>query len=128
MNQPNIALHKWCSNNENFFKTILKNDFNKIYDKSETNSNKVLGISWSPTSDYFTLTLPRIKNEFSTTKREVLSEIAQLFDPLGFIAPIIIVAKIWLSKIDWDDKLNSDLLSEWTKFISGITISLNFLS
>lgn len=59
------------------------------------------------------------------TTRVVLSQIAQIFDPLGFISPVLVVAKIlmqiiWLSKLGWDDELNSELLHQWTNFISHI--------
>ena len=44
----------------------------------------------------------------------VLSRIATLFDPLGFIAPYIIREKmimqeLWLQGLDWNDPLEEDL-------------------
>ena len=59
------------------------------------------------------------------TKREVLSIIAKLFDPAGWLGPIIVLAKmlmqeIWSEKTDWDEFL-------WTSYsidsINKITIS-----
>ncbi|XP_075162759.1 uncharacterized protein LOC142235390 [Haematobia irritans] len=48
----------------------------------------------------------------NTTKRKVLSTVAQLFDPAGWIAPVVIRSKIlmqqlWLEGLDWDDVLNT---------------------
>lgn len=48
-----------------------------------------------------------------------------MIDPLGFINPVIVTAKIfmqklWNSKLDWNDWLTSELLIEWNKFINRI--------
>ena len=55
--------------------------------------------------------LIEIKEYF--TKREVLAIIAKLFDPAGWLGPIIITAKmliqqIWREKTDWDKCLTSE--------------------
>ena len=52
------------------------------------------------------------------TKRQLLSDAAKLFDPVGWFGPIVINFKILLQKLftrglDWDEKLPSDLLEEW---------------
>ena len=52
------------------------------------------------------------------TKRQLLSIIASLFDPLGLLAPFIVRAKILLQRVwqlglKWDDPLTQDLLTEW---------------
>ncbi|XP_018375979.1 PREDICTED: uncharacterized protein LOC108769463, partial [Trachymyrmex cornetzi] len=56
---------------------------------------------------------PDLLVNMSTTQK-----IAQLYDPLGFMAPIVISAKIfiqslWLIKIDWDTPLPSNLQDRW---------------
>ncbi|CAK1584117.1 unnamed protein product [Parnassius mnemosyne] len=55
------------------------------------------------------------------TKRHVLSKIARLYDPLGWIAPIIVTAKIyiqklWKSGLSWDEALTESLMKEWLGF------------
>ncbi|XP_077265246.1 uncharacterized protein LOC143899117 [Temnothorax americanus] len=52
------------------------------------------------------------------TKRLVLSEVAQIFDPLGFASPVVIKAKmllqeLWLHKLQWDEPLPSQVSSRW---------------
>ncbi|XP_018404637.1 PREDICTED: uncharacterized protein LOC108781220 [Cyphomyrmex costatus] len=59
------------------------------------------------------------------TKRKALSTIAKLFDPLGFLSPIIIIAKIfiqelWALKIGWDDSLPSHFESRWRSFLETL--------
>jgi len=43
-------------------------------------------------------------------KYEVLQQYLRLYDPLGFLAPVTVQAKIllelWQLKIQWDDPLN----------------------
>ena len=48
----------------------------------------------------------------------MLRDVYSLYNPLGFINPVIILAKVLLQKIwelgyAWDDKLNSELVEEW---------------
>lgn len=73
---------------------------------------KTLGIKWSPDrydDDRFHFEYEVPEHE-SHTKRTTLSDIAKIFDPLGWVSPCVILAKklvqdIWLAKIDWDDNL-----------------------
>ncbi|XP_050463467.1 uncharacterized protein LOC126857789 [Cataglyphis hispanica] len=53
------------------------------------------------------------------TKRSVLSLTARLFDPLGWLAPTIIRAKIWfqstwLQGVDWDTPLDEANAQQWS--------------
>ena len=48
----------------------------------------------------------------------MLSDIAQTFDPLGWLTSVIIylkclVQKAWIAKLDWDQKLPADLWLEY---------------
>ncbi|XP_042891950.1 uncharacterized protein LOC122266306 [Penaeus japonicus] len=60
------------------------------------------------------------------TKRIILSLIARLFDPLGFISPIVMFAKInfqeiWRLGLDWDEPLPNELQTKfntWTQSLS----------
>ena len=69
---------------------------------------------------YFSPTPLDSKSKF--TKREVLSQIAKLFDPAGWLAPCIVIAKmlmqqIWLEKLDWNDSLSTFLFHKWSTFL-----------
>ena len=66
------------------------------------------------------------------TKREVLQATAKIFDPLGFISPVVDQAKIflqalWQHKVGWDEPLTDDLCKEWTEIASDLNVQ-NFLS
>ena len=55
---------------------------------------KALGIKWNISSDSFTFNAPDVELKENYAKREVLATIAKLFDPYGWIARIIVEAKL----------------------------------
>ncbi|XP_028176820.1 uncharacterized protein LOC114364741 [Ostrinia furnacalis] len=62
-------------------------------------------------------------NFTNVTKRIILSVISQIYDPLGLLSPVIIIAKIllqrlWLCKLGWDDSVPNDICNEWHNFIN----------
>lgn len=119
--KAHFHLHKWCANHPALLEKIPKNrqevslDFNA--EKTET---KALGTKWIPKEDVFKMSYtPKLSKVIS--KRTVLSETAQLFDPLGLVNPVIVTAKIfiqelWAEKIDWDTPLQAKLQTKWEAF------------
>ncbi|GFV63770.1 retrovirus-related Pol polyprotein from transposon 17.6 [Trichonephila clavipes] len=91
---------------------------------SDQKTIKTLGIIWSPQFDYFSFkTVVNCRESY--TKREVLSIIARLFDPLGFLGPILtkaklILQKLWVLKLEWDEPL-----SKWNDFVSTLPVIQN---
>lgn len=54
-------------------------------------------------------------------KRSILSRIAQLFDPLGLVSPIVVLAKIilqdlWRSQLGWDDEVPENIRKMWVDY------------
>ncbi|GFX04506.1 integrase catalytic domain-containing protein [Trichonephila clavipes] len=85
---------------------------------------KTSGISWKPTGDYFMFKVS-IPSVTSYTKRDVLSVVARLYDPLGLIGPVISKAKIflqklWLRKLNWEEFLPNAIAPEWLNFVSSL--------
>ncbi|XP_071642983.1 uncharacterized protein [Temnothorax longispinosus] len=79
---------------------------------------KILGLRWLPQEDSFAFSTRISSHTDHLTKRLVLSEVAQIFDPLGFASPVVIKAKmllqeLWLHKLQWDEPLPSQLSSRW---------------
>lgn len=56
---------------------------------------KTLGVIRQPESDMFRYSYEATDDSENVTKRTVWSQIAKLFDPLGFICPVITKAKIF---------------------------------
>ncbi|XP_073816804.1 uncharacterized protein [Musca autumnalis] len=119
-----FELRKWASNNPIIISDIspeklLSDDCLQL---SENVATKTLGIKWNISSDSFSFPQPDITQKSSFTKREVLSVIARFFDPCGWLAPIIVAAKlimqqIWLDKSGWDDGLKPLTSLAWENFL-----------
>lgn len=70
----------------------------------------MLWLSWQTGIDCFIFQLKSLESKTPFTKRKVLQTIAELFDPLGWLAPVVVTATIcmqslWLPKLGWDDPL-----------------------
>lgn len=126
-----FELQKWNSNSETVLQKIRKTE--KTGQEQEKGSDsiklnksiKVLGVSWNRDADSFEYMLKLPEPTDSISKRQVLSDVARLYDPLGWIAPVIVLAKIliqklWQSGLEWDDRLTEDLLSEWLAYRRGL--------
>ncbi|XP_013161253.1 PREDICTED: uncharacterized protein LOC106113074 [Papilio xuthus] len=118
-----FQLQKWSSNSTELLQYIGENKNNKeqsVPIKAD-NMMKILGIQWDRATDNFeyTVALPEVK--LPITKRQVLSDIARLYDPMGWIAPVVVLAKIiiqkiWQEHLDWDDHITGELQEKWITF------------
>lgn len=84
----------------------------------EDTPNEVLGLCWNPSSDEFAISLPKLIPSETPSKRKALSLLAQMFDPIRYLSPFIVVGnifmqKVWLSKLSWDEPLTPELAQEW---------------
>ena len=57
--------------------------------------------------------------ELADTRRKVISLTASIFDPIGFLAPFIVRAKIFLQLLwklhqGWDEKVPEEIQQEWS--------------
>ena len=84
---------------------------------------RVLGLNWDTQKDYLVYKLDDLISFIKSllpTKRSLLKMSAKIFDPLGFISPITISAKmlfpqVCVHKADWDQPLEDDTLSKWNQ-------------
>ncbi|XP_063826513.1 uncharacterized protein LOC135075998 [Ostrinia nubilalis] len=120
-----INLRKWSSNSSELLEHLSDEQLNpSVVNFKHAESTTTLGLRWEPTTDSFKF---RSKldhdidmNVTKYTKRMMLSDISKLFDPLGWLSPITIKAKLlfqgaWSSGIGWDDVIADDIQIEWGK-------------
>ncbi|XP_037811673.1 uncharacterized protein LOC119603636 [Lucilia sericata] len=123
-----FLLKKITANDTQLLEDLPKDD---IYDSDflrfhETSSTKTLGIKWNAISDTFTYTFSALSPSTKITKRQVLSSVAKLFDPAGWLAPIVIRAKIcmqqlWLEGKDWDEEVSEESLQNWNNLVQDLS-------
>ncbi|GFY05725.1 DUF1758 domain-containing protein [Trichonephila clavipes] len=124
-----FELHKWVSNSPELLKDLSTSSY--VFDKEFQDAPvKTLGMLWDPKLDCLTYKV-KISNKVNFSKRDVLSEIARLYDPLGLIGPIVTKAKIfiqelWKIKLDWSEQLPPDAMEEWMNFYQKLAKVNNF--
>lgn len=61
------------------------------------------------------------------TKRNVLSQIARIYDVNGYRSPVVLYLKhllqeLWLAKLEWDDPLPERLLKKWLNSLDQLPL------
>ncbi|XP_075157895.1 uncharacterized protein LOC142231162 [Haematobia irritans] len=123
LNSAGFSIRKWISNRKAILHglpedRLLYSDFLEFEDRS---SAKTLGIRWNALSDEFYFTAIPLPEHLPYTKREVLSQISKIFDPAGWLSPIVITAKIimqkiWMERTDWDSLISTETQTMWKNF------------
>lgn len=126
-----FILRKWISNNSQVLAGLpFSNISNSTLKLGQNESCKTLGIEWVTHLDI--LKYKSLECNINTqliTKRSILSTIAQIFDPLGLLSPIIIVSKLliqhlWIERLPWDSKIPPHLEKQFLQFKMSL-IKLN---
>ena len=123
-----FRLRKWSSSEPVVIEDIPEEDRlpTLAINKDDLPKTKTLGVMWEAQRDVFTFQVEQpLLDSKKPTKRNVLSAIASLFDPLQFLAPFTVRAKIlmqeiWMAGIDWDDVLPENLKVKWEKWVAEL--------
>ena len=126
LNSAKLELRKWLSNKPELMKQFHFNqdlDVN-IIQLGENEQNKTLDIFWNANLDTIQYSISQCKTQGNVTKRNILSIVSQIFDPLGLLGPVIVVAKI-LIKIcqkqafgeDYNNLINNKSLNKRSKLL-----------
>ena len=88
-----------------------------------------LGLSWDPESD--TLKISGRTFVEAATRREMASQLANQFDSLGIVAPLLLGGKLILQKVaasgvDWDDAVSDEVKKDWKKWLETSNILNEF--
>lgn len=93
--------------------------------KNEPDLSSVLGLYWDLKTDTFIYKVQEDSTETEWTKRKILSKIGRLYDPNGYLAPIIMTGKmimqdLWRDNLSWDEKIGQQLSKKWKAFYSDL--------
>ena len=100
-------LRKFSSNSSGLQEKITDSQTSEKYER------KVLGVSWNTSSDQIQFSLAELAEDaqqLAPTKRNLIRLIGKFYDPLGFLAPIVVSYKIFMqslfaTKIEWDENI-----------------------
>ena len=90
---------------------------------------KVLGINWDNERDILSFSFEKIvefSHSLTPTKRNLLRMIANLYDPLGLISPLVIEMKCLLQEVcslkryDWDKPLPDEFVRKWENWAQDL--------
>ena len=117
-------LHKFTSNKREVIEAIPTEDRAKGIKelnlvKDEFPIERALGISWCIESDCFKFHI--VVQDRPLAWRGILSTVSTVYDPLGFLAPLLLVGKRLLQelckgKVDWDDPIPENVRECWLRW------------
>lgn len=128
LGEAKFELGKWKTNCAELLKII--NDSANCNDQPlvlNDESTSILGLNWHPNSDCFTFKIEEQWNaDKPITKRTISSAVARIYDPSGYLAPIVITAKaflqeLWKIEAKWDDPLSEHLANRWLEYYKGLS-------
>ncbi|XP_047998158.1 uncharacterized protein LOC125235603 [Leguminivora glycinivorella] len=124
-NELGMNIRDWMSNDKEFMDKIPKQE--RAKPESEM---KILGLVWNLENDTLRLNLNNDTFESETvdrgiTKKGVLRMLARLYDPCGFVSPLVLPGKLLFQEIctrkfKWDEILPEDLLTSWRNIIKDL--------
>ena len=114
-----FRLHKW-----HFYEQAL--EINDSANENELNfakqqlgtkpkEAKMLGLIRDKREDSFNIQIPNVKK--NAAKQNILSTLASIYGPLGFVSPFILVGKIIYRnlcdlKFSWDEEISIDVQTQ----------------
>ncbi|XP_011858745.1 PREDICTED: uncharacterized protein LOC105556271 [Vollenhovia emeryi] len=121
-----FELSKWASNCPELLQNIRNRDGELIALHDETDSS-ILGIQWNQVEDALHFAYDSTFSSGTVSKRAILSEVSRLFDPLGLLGPVIVIAKLilqslWKAGIHWDESVPQELHTSWLKLKSQLPV------
>ena len=126
LSRGGFRLTKWISNDRNVIATVPVTERAPSavnLDLEDLLVERTLGVQWAMETDDFNF---RIMDEGKAlTRRGILSVVSSMYDPLGFVAPIILPAKSLLQslckqKYGWDEEISQADSTVWQECLKEL--------
>ena len=126
-----FKIHKWHFNEPNLETNDLNSEkelnFAKEHLGTKANETKILGLNWDKQRDTFRVEIPTESQRL--TKRNILKTLTSIYDPLGFISPVLLISKILFRnlcdlRIPWDNEIAQEIENKWVKWDNGLKIKI----
>lgn len=127
LNRGGFKMQKWSSNSEDILEYLQGENITKEEKEIKIDTViRILGLTWDRKDDTFKITVNLPILRFPITKRSILSDVARLFDPFGWLSPVILTAKsmiqkLWLCNLSWDAEVPLNIKNEWMQFRRELT-------
>ena len=128
-NKGGFHLTKWSSNSRSVLLDLPVEERashlrNLDLEQTLLPMERALGVYWCAESDRFSFRVID-KGPLESTRRNILSVVCSLFDPLGLASPFVLKAKFLLQdlcrrKLSWDQLLEGDDLVKWQSWLNGV--------
>lgn len=129
-----FRLHKFTSNSKEVISSVALEDRaeeikNIDLDQDVLPIEHVLGIQWCNENNCFSFRIT-LKDK-PCTRRGMLSTVSSIFDPLGFVAPILLEGKKMLLELckentGWEDRVPAELKAKWERWRSNLPLLQEF--
>jgi len=121
-----FRLNQWLSSSREVLRTLPASELNSPdlnIDLDDLPVERTLGQYWDCEEDTFCFKFQ--VSQAADSKRKILAAVSSIFDPLGLLAPVILVPKIllqdiWTLNADWDEPLPNNILARWRKWTNNL--------
>ena len=130
-----FRLTKFVSNSRKVLNSVPEEDRSNNLrtvdlDVDQLPIERALGVYWSVQSDTFEFRI--IMNDKPPTRRGILSAVSSLYDPLGMLAPFVLIGKRILQdlckiNIDWDDVIPEEYKVRWERWRRELVLLVKFV-
>ena len=128
--QPKTNCHepKFREVDESYAKSALGNAGDL-----QSGEQRVLGVQWNVNTDHLVFNVSDIAlqaKNVQPTKRNIVRTVGRFYDPMGFLAPVVVRFKVLFqhlcqAKVEWDQPLTGELLREWSSLISDLLVEVS---
>jgi len=127
-------LSKWISNSRAVLAAVPSEDRAKDVkeldlSKDQLPMEQALGLQWCVQGDSFKFNITI--SDRTHTRRGILSVVNSIYDPIGFLCPLILSAKLLLQELcrqnfGWDGIIPHTLVDQWTRWTSSLSQLADF--
>ncbi|KAK3731436.1 hypothetical protein QZH41_013623, partial [Actinostola sp. cb2023] len=126
-------LTKWVSNSREVLRSVPECEWAKgvktlNLDRELLPAERTLGVLWRVESDTYGFDVHL--EEKPLTRRGLLSTVCSVYDPLGFVSPFVLRAKILFqelcrNKCGWDNPMPSEVKDQWSRWLQDVPLIQN---
>ena len=125
-----FKLHKFISNKREVIESVPAEDLAKgikdlNLDEDPLPIERALGVHWCVEADTFEFRI--MLRDLPLTRRSILSTVSSIYDPIGFLAPLMLPGKRILQElcrdnVGWDEEIPEPLRARWQKWRSELQL------